>query len=127
MITTKEAGLRLGLSERTIRNYCYKGKLRCEKRGKIWYIDESSLDDILEVKVIGKEEAERKIGKEYEEASSKSLALPPYYLLVRENGYLKAQVDIFKNQIEELKNRLKLLEEQLTYQKTSWIKRLFKR
>jgi len=127
MITTKEASLRLGLSDRTIRNYCNKGKLKCEKRGKIWYIDESSLDDVLEVKVIGKEEAERKIGKEYEEPSSKSLALPPYYLLVRENGYLKAQVDIFKNQIEELKNRIKLLEEQLTYQKTSWIKRIFKR
>ncbi|MBA7630719.1 hypothetical protein ES703_38243 [subsurface metagenome] len=127
MITTKEASLRLGLSDRTIRNYCNKGKLRCEKRGKIWYIDESSLDDVLEVKVIGKEKAERKIGKEYTEPSSKSLALPPYYLLVRENGYLKAQVDIFKNQIEELKNRIKLLEEQLTYQKTSWIKRLFKR
>ncbi len=120
MITTKEASLRLGLSDRTIRNYCYKGKLKCEKRGKIWYIDESSLDDILEVKVIGKEKAERKMGKEYTEPSSKGLALPPYYLLVRENGYLKAQVDM-------LKERVKLLEEQLTYQKTSWIKRLFKR
>jgi len=127
MITTKEASLRLGLSNRTIRNYCSKGKLKCEKRGKVWYIEESSLDDILEVKVIGTEETERKIGKEYEEASSKGLALPPYYLLVRENGYLKAQVGIFKNQIEELKNGLKILEEQLTYQKTSWIKRLFKR
>lgn len=127
MITTKEAGLRLGLSDRTIRNYCYKGKLECEKRGKSWYIDESSLNDILEVKVIGKEEAERKIGTEYEEPSSKSLALPPYYLLVRENGYLKAQVDIFKNQIDELKTKIKLLEEQLEYKKSSWIKRLFKR
>ncbi len=127
MITTKEAGLRLGLSERTIRNYCSKGRLKCEKKGKVWYIDESSLDDFLEVKVIGTEETERKIGTEYEEPSSKSLALPPYYLLVRENGYLKAQVDIFKNQIAELKNRVKLLEEQLTYQKTSWIKRIFKR
>ncbi|GAH63698.1 unnamed protein product [marine sediment metagenome] len=127
MITTKEASLRLGLTERTIRNYCSKGRLKCEKRGKIWYIEESSLDDVLEVKVVGTEETERKIGTEYDEPSSKSLALPPYYLLVRENGYLKAQVDIFKNQIEELKNRIKLLEEQLTYQKTSWIKRLFKR
>jgi len=127
MITTKEASLRLGLTERTIRNCCSKGRLKCEKRGKVWYINESSLDDVLEVKVIGTEEAERKIGTEYKEHSNKSLALPPYYLLVRENGYLKAQVDIFKNQIEELKNRIKLLEEQLTYQKTSWIKRLFKR
>ena len=127
MITTKEASLRLGLSERTIRNYCSKGRLKCEKRGKIWYIDESSLDDVLEVKIIGKEETERKIGMEYEEPSSKSLALPPYYLLVRENGYLKAQVDIFKNQIEELKTKIKLLEEQLTYQRSSWIKRLFKK
>ena len=67
------------------------------------------------------------IGTENEEHSNKSLAIPPYYLLVRENGYLKAQVDIFKNQIEELKNKIRLLEEQLTYQKTSWIKRLFKR
>ena len=106
MITTKEASLRLGLSDRTIRNYCSKGKLKCEKKGKIWYIDESSLDDVLEVKVISIEEAERKIGKEYEEPSTKSLALPPYYLLVRENGYLKAQVDIFKNQIQELKTKL---------------------
>ena len=127
MITTKEASLRLGLTERTIRNYCSKGRLKSEKRGKIWYIDESSLDDVLEVKVIGTEEAERKIGTVNEEPSSKSLALPPYYLLVRENGYLKAQVDIFKNQIEELKTKIKLLEEQLTYQKTSWIRRLFKR
>ncbi len=127
MITTKEASLRLGLTERTIRNYCSKERLKCEKRGKIWYIDESSLDDVLEVKVIGTEEAERKIGKEYDEPSNKSLALPPYYLLVQENGYLKAQVDIFKNQIEELKTKIKLLEEQLTYRKSSWIKRLFKR
>ena len=36
------------------------------------------------------------------------------YLLVRENRYLKAQVDIFKNQIEELKTKIRLLEEQLT-------------
>ena len=127
MITTKEVGLRLGLTERTIRNYCSKGKLKCEKRGKVWYIDESSLDDVLEVNVIGKEEVERKIGTEYKEPSTKSLALPPYYLLVRENGYLKAQVDIFKNQIEELKTKIKLLEEQLTYQRSSWIKRLFKK
>ncbi|MBA7492308.1 hypothetical protein ES702_02858 [subsurface metagenome] len=127
MITTKEASLRLGLSDRTIRNYCSKGKLKCEKRGKSWYIDESSLDDILEVKVIGKEEAERKIGTEYTEPSSKGLALPPYYLLVRENGYLKAQVDIFNKQIEELKTKIKLLEEQLTYQRYGWIKKIFKR
>ncbi|MBA7492339.1 hypothetical protein ES702_02889 [subsurface metagenome] len=66
-------------------------------------------------------------GREYRNKKDKELALPPYYLLVRENEYLKAQVDIFKNQIEELKNRVKLLEEQLTYQKTSWIKRLLKR
>jgi len=59
-----------------------------------------------------KEEAERKMGKEYEEASSKGLALPPYYLLVRENGYLKAQVDM-------LKERVKLLEEQPEYRKQS--------
>jgi len=97
------------------------------KKGIVWYIDESSLDDVLEVKVIGKEEVERKIGTEYEEPSSKSLALPPYYLLVRENGYLKAQVDIFKNQIEDLKNRVKLLEEQLEYRKQSWIKKIFRR
>lgn len=34
MITTKEASLRLGLSDRIIRNYCSKGKLRCE----MWYL-----------------------------------------------------------------------------------------
>ena len=127
MITTKEASLGLGLSNRTIRNYCSKGRLKCEKRGKVWYIEESSLDDVLEVKVIGTEETKRKMGKEYEEPSSKSLTLPPYYLLVRENGYLKAQADIFKDQVGELKNRIKILEEQLTYQKTSCIKRIFKR
>jgi len=126
MLNTKEVSLRLGLTERTIRNYCSNGKLKCEKRRKKWLIDESSLDDVIDVKIIGKQETERKKGTEYEEALSKSLALPPYYLLVRENGYLKAQVDIFKNQITELKNRIKLLEEQLTYQKTSWIRRLFK-
>jgi len=127
MITTKEAALRLGLSERTIRNYCQKGKLNCEKRGKSWYINEDSLDNMIDVKFIGKEETARKKGKEDTGPSSKSLALPPYYFLVQENGYLKAQVDIFKNQIEELKTKIKILEDQLTYQKTSWIKKLFQR
>ncbi|MBA7493088.1 hypothetical protein ES702_03643 [subsurface metagenome] len=127
MITTKETAFRLGLTERTIRNYCQKGRLICEKRGKSWYIDESSLENFIDIKIIGKEQAERKKGKEFKESKSKGLALPPYYFLVSENGYLKAQVDIFKNQIEELKNRLKFLEEQFTYKKTSWIERIFKR
>jgi len=39
-------------------------------------------------------------GKEYRNQKNKELALLSYYLLVRENGYLKAQVYIFKNQIE---------------------------
>ena len=65
--------------------------------------------------------------KGIQESKNKELALPPYYLLVRENGYLKAQVDIFKNQTEELKTKIKLLEVQLEYKKLSWIKKLFKR
>jgi len=66
-------------------------------------------------------------GKEYRYQENRELALPPYFFLVQENGYLIAQVDIFKNQIEELKTKIKKLEDQLTYQKTSWIKRIFKR
>ncbi|GAI65424.1 unnamed protein product, partial [marine sediment metagenome] len=49
MITTKEASLRLGKSHRTIRLYCQQGRLNCEKVGKNLYVDESSLDDVLEV------------------------------------------------------------------------------
>ncbi|GAG61638.1 unnamed protein product [marine sediment metagenome] len=118
MITTKEASIRLGLTERTIRNYCSKGRLKCEKRGKIWYIEESSLEDVLEVKIIGTEETERKIGKEKD--TPKSIALPPYFVIVRQVGYLEAKVEM-------LERENSLLKEQLTYQKTSWIKRLFKR
>lgn len=90
-------------------------------------MDEESLDDILINRILEKTESERTEGTEYRYQENRELALPPYYLLVQENGYLKAQVDIFKDQINELKNRVKLLEEKLTYQKTSCIKRLFKR
>ena len=78
MITTKEASLRLGLMERSIRNYCQNGRLMCRKRCKRWLVEEDSLDDVLEVKVIGTEETERKIGTENEETSNKALALPSY-------------------------------------------------
>lgn len=50
----------------------------------------------------------------------KSIALPPYFVIVRQVGYLEAKVEM-------LERENSLLKEQLTYQKTSWIKRLFKR
>ena len=118
MLNTKEVSLRLGLTERTIRNYCSNGRLKCEKKGKGWYIDESSLDNILEVSVIGTVETEGKIGKEKD--TPKSIALPPYFVIVRQVGYLEAKVEM-------LERENTLLKEQLTYQKTSWIRKLFKR
>ena len=118
MITTKEASLRSGKSHRTIRLYCKKGKLNCQKVGKNLYVDESSLDDFLEVRVIGKDDEVRKIGKEKD--TPKSIALPPYFVIVRQVGYLEAKVEM-------LERENTLLKEQLTYQKTSWIRKLFKR
>ncbi|MBA7492286.1 hypothetical protein ES702_02835 [subsurface metagenome] len=118
MITTKEASLRLGKSHRTIRLYCQQGRLNCQKVGKNLYVDESSLDDVLEVRVIGKNDEVRKKGKEKD--TSKDLELPPYFVLVRQVGYLEAKVEM-------LERENTLLKEQLTYQKTSWIRRLFKR
>jgi len=117
LITTKEASLRLGKSHRTIRLYCKKGKLNCQKVGKNLYVDESSLDDFLEVRVIGKDDEVRQKGKEKD--TPKSIALPPYFVIVRQVGYLEAKVEM-------LERENTLLKEQLTYQKTSWIKRLFK-
>ncbi len=118
MITTKEASLRLGKSHRTIRLYCQQGRLNCQKVGKNLYVEESSLDDVLEVKVIGKDDEVRKKGKEKD--TSKDLELPPYFVLVRQVGYLEAKVEM-------LEKENTLLKEQLTYQKTSWIKRIFKK
>ena len=118
MITTKEASLRLSKSHRTIRLWCLKGKLNCQKIGKNLYVDENSLDDFLEVKVIGKDDEVRKKGKEKD--TSKSIALPPYFVIVRQVGYLEAKVEM-------LERENSLLKEQLTYQKTSWIKRIFKK
>ncbi|GAH53461.1 unnamed protein product, partial [marine sediment metagenome] len=43
-----------------------------------------------------------------------------YFVIVRQVGYLEAKVEM-------LERENTLLKEQLTYQKTSWIKRLFKR
>ena len=118
MITTKEASLRSGKSHRTIRLYCQKGKLNCQKVGKNLYVDESSLDDFLEVRVIGKDDEVRQKGKEKD--TPKDLELPPYFVLVRQVGYLEAKVEM-------LERENTILKEQLTYQKTSWIKKLFKR
>jgi len=47
--------------------------------------------------------------------------------LVHSLGKYEKEVEIPKQINEELKTKIKILEEQLTYQKTSWIKRLFKR
>jgi len=118
MISSKEASLRLGKAHRTIRLYCQKGMLSCEKISNKWYVDEKNLEDFLSVKIIGKNEAVRKKGKKKD--TSKNLELPPYFILVRQVGYLETKVEI-------LEKENTLLKEQLTYQKTSWIKRLFKR
>ena len=118
MITTKEASLRLGKSLRTIRLYSQKGKLNCQKIGKNLYVDESSLDDLLEIRVIGKDDEVRQKGKVKD--TPKSIALPPYFVIVRQVGYLEAKVEM-------LERENSLLKEQLTYQKTSWIRKIFKR
>jgi len=119
LITTKEAGLRTGKAHRTIRLWCLKGKLNCKKIGKNWYVDESSLNDVLEVKVIGKNYEAQAKGKETD-TFIKSLDLPPYYVLSQRIGYLEGK-------LEMLERENTLLKEQLTYQKTSWIRKLFKR
>ncbi|MBA7493086.1 hypothetical protein ES702_03641 [subsurface metagenome] len=118
MITTKEVARRLGKSHRTIRLWCQNGKLDCEKVGKNWQVDEKKLDEFLTVKVIGNNETVRQKGKVKE--TSKDLELPPYYLLVRQLGFLEGKVEM-------LEKENTLLKEQLTYQKTSWIRKLFKR
>jgi len=118
LIPSKEASLRLGKAHRTIRLYCQQGRLNCEKINNKWYVDENSLEDFLSVKVVGKNEAVRQKGKEKDTA--KDLELPPYFVLVRQVGYLEAKVEM-------LERENTLLKEQLTYQKTSWIRRLFER
>lgn len=121
-ITTKEVSERLGKSHRTIRYYCKEGILKCKKIGRNYYIEEEVLDDFMskiKVNVKGKQERVRVEGK--------GISYPPYILLAQRNGYLEAQVDIFKNQIKELKATINLLQDQLDYRKLSWIRKLFKR
>ena len=57
----------------------------------------------------------------------KGLALSPYYMLVHSLGKYEKEVEILKQINEELKTKIRLLEEQLTYQRSSWIKKLFRR
>jgi len=48
-------------------------------------------------------------------------------MIISRNRCIKVKVYIFKNQIEELKTKIKLMEEQLEYRRSSWIKKVFKR
>ena len=125
MIPSKEASLRLGKAHRTIRLYCQQGRLNCEKINNKWYVDENSLEDFISVKVVGKNEAVRQTGKEKDTA--KSIALPPYHLLIYETGALKKEVEMLYKIIDDLKAKNELLNEQLDYRKLSWIRKLFKR
>lgn len=118
MISSKETSLKLGLSHRTIRLYCQQGKLDCEKISNKWYVSEESLDNFVKVEVIGKTETVRQTGKEKE--TFKSLDLPPFYIMSQRIGYLEGK-------LEMLERENTLLREQLTYQKTSWVRKLFKR
>jgi len=92
--------------------------LRCQKIKNRWLVNESDLDDFLTVKVIGKDETAGKKAKET--VTSKDIDFPPYFVMVRRVGYLEGKVEM-------LEKENTLLKEQLTYQKTNWIKRLFKR
>jgi len=48
-------------------------------------------------------------------------------MLVHSLGKYEKEVEILKQINEELKTKIRLLEEQLTYQRSSWIKKLFRR
>lgn len=43
LITVEEAAVRLGVSVATIRRYCATGKLKAQKTGRAWLVEESSL------------------------------------------------------------------------------------
>lgn len=125
MISSKEAGLKLGLSHRTIRLYCQQGKLDCEKTRNRWFVNEESLDSFITVEVIGNNQSARQIGKEKE--TFKGLDLPPFYVMSQRIGYLEGKLEVYENRIKELKAAINLLREQLDFRKQSWIKKLFKR
>lgn len=44
--TTKDAALRMGVDERTIRRWANRGIIRAKRRGKFWYVDESDVLDV---------------------------------------------------------------------------------
>jgi len=124
VISSKEASLKLGLSHRTIRLYCQKGKLDCKKTRNRWLVNEESLDSFITVEVMGKNQSARQIGKEKE--TFKSLELPPFYVMSQRIGYLEGKLEVYESRIKELKATNTLLQEQLDYRKLNWIKRLFK-
>lgn len=125
MISSREAGLKLGLSHRSIRLYCQQGKLECQKIRNRWYVNEKSLDNLITVEVIGNHQSARQTGKEKE--SFKGLELPPFYVMSQRVGYLEGKLEVYESRIKELKATVNLLQEQLEYRRLSWIKRLFKR
>lgn len=60
-----EVANKLGYSETTIRNWCYKGILRCHKMGGSWLISRRAVDAVLSTKV----EKQDKYVKEIEQSS----------------------------------------------------------
>lgn len=125
MISSREAGLKLGLSHRSIRLYCQQGKLDCEKRRNRWYVKEESLDNLITVEVVGNQQSARQTGKEKE--TVKGLDLPPFYVMSQRIGYLEGKLEVYESRIKELKATVSLLQEQLDYRRLSWIQKLFKR
>ncbi|MBA7626827.1 hypothetical protein ES703_34285 [subsurface metagenome] len=126
MISSREAGLKLGLSHRTIRLYCQQGKLKCQKIRNRWVVEEESLDSFITVEVVGNQQSARQTGKE-KETFVKGLELPPFHIMSQKIGYLEGKLEVYENRIKELKATINLLQEQLDYRKQSWIRKLFKR
>ena len=45
LVTVKEAATALGVTERTMRRYCERGKVRAHRLGRAWYIDRTAVRD----------------------------------------------------------------------------------
>lgn len=45
LVSVSEAAERLGLAETLVRRYVRQGRLRGEQKGRMWLIDEESLDE----------------------------------------------------------------------------------
>ena len=93
-ITVKSASRKVGVSDRTIRNWIAKGKLSAKKKGNRWLIDESSLSE-------GGEETGKNISEEVGRSETISVPLERYEALITRLAQLEAENEQFRRLLED--------------------------